>query len=372
MLQKRSFLHSGYIIDGIRQALTPADILRGCSAPGVVPPSPEPAPELVADEHPDMPTCLFKELNREIGWYCDALQKLTRRSFPFPFAAEYTCGRVAAALIDAIWMCGHFRLEDLTLKAEWKWNDQKIGNMTAFYQSVEAASEYIDALGLRINALSVGQSQQCSAAFRAGVSGEEPLDAEEEEGSATPPRLSKRRKCPGTLLPEASDWLIYIPFDPCGHRLGGSALAEATGETSSTAPDIGDADYFKDCFEVVRELVGDGVVRAGGTVFDGGLMSTLRAMSATCGAEISINDVCRFYGETIPLRVLFGEVPGVVVQIADIDYDYVGAELLLQDVAYFPLGHPVPGDRSISVLSGGNYSISGILDSLLNTLEGED
>ena len=69
--------------------------------------------------------------------------------------------------------------------------------------------------------------------------------------------------------------------------------------------------------------------------------------------------------------MLFGEVPGVVIQIADIDYDYVDAELLLQDIAYFPLGHPVPGTPGISVLSGGN-SITGILESLMNSLEGED
>ena len=41
------------------------------------------------------------------------------------------------------------------------------------------------------------------------------------------------------------------------------------------------------------------------------------------------------------MRILFSEVPGVIFQINDSDYDYLDAELLLQDVMYFPLGHPV-------------------------------
>ena len=136
-------------------------------------------------------------------------------------------------------------------------------------------------------------------------------------------------------------------------------------------PDIGDAEYFIDGYEVIRELVEDGIVKAGASVLEGGLMNTLRTMATVHGAEISVNDVCRACGGELQVRVLFGEVPGVVIQIADIDYDYVDAELLLQDIAYYPLGHPVHGAPGVSVLSGDN-TISGILKSLMNSLEGED
>jgi hypothetical protein len=64
-------------------------------------------------------------------------------------------------------------------------------------------------------------------------------------------------------------------------------------------------------------------------------------------------------------------VPGVILQIADIDYDYIDAEFLLQDIAYFPLGHPAVGTPGVTVLSGEN-GITGILESLMNSLEGED
>ena len=97
----------------------------------------------------------------------------------------------------------------------------------------------------------------------------------------------------------------------------------------------------------------------------------MKAVKAKKSAKDLEKSLSKAYGEEDAVRVLFSEVPGVLIQIADIDYDYVDAELLLQEVAYYPLGHPVPGQPGVSVLSGGN-SITGILESLMNSLEGED
>ena len=215
-------------------------------------------------------------------------------------------------------------------------------------------------------------------AFKAGTVLEED-DAQQEEDDLfrdTPyrtanPRLSRRRKAPATFQPEASDWIIYIPFDTCDYRLGGSTLAQAVGATPATPADVSDADYFMDCYEVLRELVEDGVVKAGVTVGDGGLMTALRALaSGGTEADVSIREISKAHGEELPVRVLFSEVPGVVIQIADIDYDYVDAELILQDVVYFPIGHPTPGHPEVKLTN--RIEIPQILESLLNTLEGED
>ncbi len=165
-----------------------------------------------------------------------------------------------------------------------------------------------------------------------------------------------------------------MPFDPCDFRLGGSLLSEAEDARSALAPDIADADYFIDCYEVIRELVEDGVVKAGATVCDGGLLTALKGMTGPgAGADISVSDITKAYGE-MPVRVLFSEVPGVILQIADIDYDYLDAELLLQDVAYFPLGHPTASGGAIRVAYEEKSGISSILESLLytQTSEGED
>lgn len=385
MAEKTSFLHSGYIIDGINMNLTPARMLDDClaepqgNAPVSIPYEP------IVDETVDLAPSTFLFDEKEIGSYLDMTLDLSggKRTFPVPFAGSYSCGKIAQALIDAIWMGGHFRLGDLLLKAEWHWDGKPIGNMAAFYDSVEAAAGYIDALGLKLRSYSVHKGT-CSLSVKASTAVEEGQSEEEDDEEIIirelpfrthNPRIGKRRKCPGSLIGEASDWLIYIPFDPCDFRLGGSLLAEATGSRSAVAPEIADADYFIDCYEVVRELVEDGVVKAGATVGDGGLLTTLRRMSVPgVGAEISIAPIVRAYSDEKPVRILFSEVPGVILQIADIDYDYVDAELLLQDIAYFPIGHPTPEKDEIMVSTGTNAGISAILESLLQiqTSEGED
>ena len=369
-------LYSSYILDGVPMPLSPARMLRECTAQP--PLEPDGDPETLADEHLDPPPSGAPLPDDALDHYAQALEGLSRRSLPLPFAGPYTAGKLAQALIDSIWMGGHFRLGDLTVKADWKWNAREIGLAASFYSSVESACTYLDALGVKLSAYGVTNGAP-SVAFKAStVAEEEAPDFAEEESlfrelpyRTANPRISRRRKASAALVPEASDWLVFVPFDPCDFRLGGSALAAALGVELSTAPDVSDADYFIDCYEVVRELVEDGVVKAGATVGEGGLYSALRRMTATgTGADICIRDICKAYGGESAVRVLFSEVPGVVLQIADIDYDYIDAELLLQDVVYFPLGHPVPGAPRVQVTE--NVEIPQILESLLNTLEGED
>ena len=80
----------------------------------------------------------------------------------------------------------------------------------------------------------------------------------------------------------------------------------------------------------------------------------------------------RATGDRDIVRLLFAEVPGVIFQIADIDYDYVDAELLLQDIAFYPLGHPVPGESGVNVTSSDKTGIQTILESLIRSQSSEE
>ena len=102
-------------------------------------------------------------------------------------------------------------------------------------------------------------------------------------------------------------------------------------------------------------------------------MTALGGMcSGGIGAGIELGTVMQSYGENDLVNILFGEIPGVVLEISSPDFDYVDAELLLQDVAYYPLGHP---DGKMLRISGNpDGGISGILQSLIENRvpEGED
>ena len=391
MTGKTSALYSSYIIDGAAQPLTPGQILMDCCPSGL--PLPDDGPfNPVVDETVDLAPSTYKFDGNRFGEYLSmVIGKVSKkRPFPVHFAASHTAGQIARSLLDAIWLGGHFQLGDLSVKAEWRWNPSPIGNMAAFYSSVEAAGAYLDALGIPLSQFRLCETREESsfwarASMHEGTirdSDDEDDDVEGEDGffrelpfKTVNPRMVRRRRCPATIRPDSSDWLIYIPFDTCDFRLGGSLLSEAVDARSAVAPDISDADYFIDCYEVARELVEDGVVKAGVTVCDGGLASALgRMVTHETGAAVGISALRRAYANEHPTRVLFAEVPGILIQIDDADYDYVDAELLLQDVAYFPIGHPRPGSSDISVAFDDGNSVSGILESLLQgqAPEGED
>jgi len=381
MTEKQSALYSEYIIDGVPQKLTPAAVLDACLCEAALREGPvNDEYEAIVDESrdPDLKPC--RTVDNEIELYASMTESVKTRAFPTSFPESYSCCRIATALLDKIWKQGHFRLGDLNLGLEWKWNSKELGSMDAFYSSVCSAAEYIDALGLKISSYRYEHSTGVSAfAVKAGLSNQE-LDGQEDFFEELPfktehPRLGRASLHPSHILPDPHSWLIYIPFDVCEYRMGGSTLAQAQGVSGSVAPNVGDADYFMDCYEVVRELVEDRIVLAGVTVGDGGLYSALsRMVSDKAGMSVDLSSLAQTNPQSGLARLLFAEVPGVVIQIADIDYDYVDAELLLQDVAFYPLGHPDPDQEGVRILSSDRSAIHNILESIIRSQssEGED
>ena len=373
MKEKTSALFSEFIIDGVRQPLTPAQLLAPCAAAGALPVPDGPYAPL-ADETVDVSPGDFA-YGEDPAAHLDQVLAWTggRHGIPVPFAGPYTAAGIAHALVETLWRTGHFRLEDLSLRAEWRWDRAPLGNLAAFYASVAAAGEYLDLLGLTLRSVSCAEAKACTVCFKPGFT----ACWEDEELSEENPqevRIGRKRSLPAQLQDDPASWVIYIPFDSCAYRLGGSALSQALDARSPVAPDIGDGAYFVDCYEVVRELVEDGIVRAGASVGEGGLLAALRRFCPDeLGMEASLADLRAAYPDATPMQLLYAELPGVLIQIDDADYDYLDAELLLQDVAYFPLGHPARGAR-LRIDTGSKTGVQGILESLLHAQapEGED
>lgn len=371
MSQKDSALYSPYIIDGVLQELTPARILSAvtedsseCVADSSLP--------AVVDETVDAPVRTVDYDSLSIRDCLDAVRGCGR---PFPYSSPCSAARfmLGSALADALWRKGHFRLANLRPEAFWEWNGAPVGSMAAFYRSVESVSSYVDDLGLKLagyhfRKLGEGPS---GLHFTLRLADDDGAGAGDDDSFPPEPfsvgnaSLLEGRICPGTLVPDASSWIIYIPFDPSDFRLGGSCLASALG-LSGSDPRIEDADYFIDCYEVVREFAEDSVLLSAVSVGKGGLAAALESMcSGGTGAAVDVSGVMRAYGEKSAVRVLFSEIPGVLIQIRDSDFDYVDAELLLQDVAYYPLGHPDLSGAGLRFDFAEKSAIQTILESLL-------
>ena len=385
MKEKTSALHSKYIIDGVSRRLTPAEMLDDCIASkDEVTIQKNGDFEPVVDESTDPSPSMKKFQSQNVQGYLATIVSLLDEPRPFPaaYADPYTRGRIAKALLDAVWMNGHFKLGDLTIAARWKWNCKPLGNMAAFYSSAEATADYINNLGICLSGYSFTESGRlCQTAFKVGAC--EKTESQDEDEIFLPedapfgsehPVLGRRRTVPDKLAADPDSWIIYVPFDSCDFRLGGSLLCDALGQNGDNFPEIGDADYFIDCSEVIREFIEDRIAVSAATVCDGGLLTALKLMcSGDVGADIDISGIMSAYGEDNKLRILFSEIPGAIIQIKDSDYDYVDAEFLLQDIAYYPMGHPVTGTGEVNVKAGGS-GIAGILQSLLSSQasEGED
>ncbi|MBQ6578460.1 MAG: hypothetical protein IJL91_12110 [Bacteroidales bacterium] len=395
-------LHSQYIISGTRMDVPPAVMLDAAQGK-VSPPATEQLPDPVIDETIDPSPSSLETDDTRLSEYLTMVKERLISAVPRGISPEYseplTRAKAANALIDALWQKGHFKLDDLCLSAAWKWAPGQVGNMAAFYASVSALCDYLDCLGVGLDSYSFsGKEEVCTLKMKASLCSGQSLESEEEdsdadldipkdftEGYPAPlikdipfktanPHLGRKRICPSTLQGDPSSWIIYIPFDTCPPKMGGSVLSEVLDSNGGTAPDILDPDYLMDCYEVVRELVEDGIVLSGVSVCEGGLMTALDSLCSGKGADIDISEVMKSYGESYMARILFSEIPGVVIEVRDYDYDYVDAELLLQDVAYYFIGHPSKSAKGLRVSSSGMSSISGILESLLRsqTSEGED
>ncbi len=341
-------LNSKFVIDGVARELTPAAILSSIMEKAPVPPAPS---GTVIDETVDPPLGTIALDPSAVDRYLAAVKAAPRQT-PRALAAQCTRARIAWSLIDSAWRSGNFRLDDLPLTAKWSFDPRRVGDMAAFYASVEAAADYLDTLRLPLRRYSCELS---------------PFDVRFATPFSGAPLLVD-----DLLHPDPQSWLVYVPFDTSDYTLGGSRLALSMGLAGGAAPQTGDADYLMDCFEVVRELAEDGILLSARTVLSGGLLAALDLLcSGGTGAHADISGILHSCPQANPVQILFSEVPGAVIQIRDSDFDYVDAEFLLQDVAWFPLGHPVP-DGSLTLETTARQGIQTILESLMQNAEGED
>lgn len=352
MKQEKEVLYAEYVIDGVRMESSPAEILADCMPRLLTAEMPEVSE--IADESLDPAPGKVTFAMENISEYIDAIRAAEApvRPFECAFAETFTKQRIALSLLDTIWKDGHFRLQDLCLDLSWDWDSAPLGNMAAFYDCCESASEFIYGLGVGIGSLKYTPAEG-KAEFRCACA----IDNDAEDGRS----VGSSRKCPDKELSGAGFTLMFIPFDTCQYRLGGSLLSRISGSNGDIAPEFGDPDYFLDCYEVVRELVEDGIIVSGVTVGDGGLIAAADRFRAVRSDKISLDGLAAAYSEKDRTRLLFGEIPGVLVQIKTSDIDYFDSQMLLQDIAYFKMD------------GGSKPAIGNILASLLDQAsEGED
>lgn len=375
MKENESALFSRYIIDGIHCDATPYELLGECMADTDTELSPDNDYADIIDESTDPPLTSFTYRNEDNSSYIEDVAGYNQdRPFRVLYPETFTKTRIAAALLERLWNKGHYKLGDLAVWIEWDWNSKPLGNMATFYNSAKAASEYIYDLGCHLEGYSYdGSDEESWMKVAAWLPETEDILFKSSPYESSHPWISEERQCLEKVENIRDSQLLYIPFETSSFKLGGSLLAEIKGHNGGSSPHISDPDYFIDCYEVVRELVEDGFIVSGITVADGGIAKAIKDICGNMGINLNIKGIMTSYMEEDTTRILFSEIPGVIVQVNTCDMDYIDSQLLLQDVAYYPIGSPDSKSGGIILEEGKRVTVAGILESLINQAsEGED
>jgi len=220
---------------------------------------------------------------------------------------------IAESLTNLVWAPLEQGIRGVSLSANWMWPCRNPGEDARLYNAVRAASDFAIELGINIptGKDSLSMTQKYPGDERVLSPGTLIVSAVAECSDV-------RKAVRPVFAKEKDSKIVYIPFsllDENTFELGGSSFAQVTGQLGNTCADIKDADYFAKCFTAVQQMTGEELLLAGHDISAGGILTTLLEMSfanTTGGFEADLTAT----GEKDPVRVLFAETAGVIVQVS--------------------------------------------------------
>ena len=262
---------------------------------------------------------------------------------------------IAEALTNLIWAPMPDGLTSVSLSANWMWPCRHRGEDARLYEAAKAASDFAVELGINIptgkDSLSMTQKYEEEVVYAPGTV----------IISAAGEVTDVRKIVEPVLVNDPESRLIYIDLALDEFSLGGSSLAQTLNYLDKETPTVKDPSYFKKTFNLVQSLIGEGEIMAGHDVSAGGLITTLLEMTFTNQAGGIEADITGIHDH--PVRVLFSEKPGIVIQVKDAFS--VDALLEKENIRHYVIGRPSE-ERKITLTAGDLTEVFDI-DALRNT-----
>ena len=241
---------------------------------------------------------------------------------------------VAESLTNIVWAPLEEGLNSVSLSANWMWPCRaQEGEDARLYKAVEALSDFCCAL--QINVPTGKDSLSMTQKYPDGSKVISPGTVIVSSGG----QVSDIKKVVSPVLQNVPSTLYHIDFSFDELRLGGSAFAQSMGKVGSDVPTVRDAEYFRDAFNAVQELIKKELILAGHDISAGGLITTLLEMTfanTEGGIEVNLNKIkCDDL-----VKILFAENPGIVIQVADKNRTEVKKFLENAGVGYVNIGRP--------------------------------
>lgn len=259
---------------------------------------------------------------------------------------------VAEALTNMMF-CVISSLEDVKCSANWMWAAKLPGEGAKLFDACEAMCNLMAKLGIAVDG---GKDSLSMSANVDPVNARKLISVNTDGDDVSEDDVDETVKSPGTLVisayapvpdirckvtpimrcrPKLSH-LIYVnlshplhkPLDdaPCEHnkfRLGGSAILQTLGQIGDEAPNIDHPELLRDGFNLVQDLIKEGICTAGHDVSDGGLIvcALEMAIASHCGIHLNIKAEkafrelsCANNDEKV-LGALFSEECAVIIEV---------------------------------------------------------
>lgn len=215
---------------------------------------------------------------------------------------------IAESLTNIVFAPLTDRLAGVSLSANWMWPCRNEGEDARLYKAVEAASDFACSLGINIptgkDSLSMTQKYGDEKVLSPGTviisAGAEVSDV--------------RKIVSPVLVNDVNTAVYYIDFSFDSFKLGGSALAQTLNKLGNEVPTVQDAEYFRDAFNTVQELIDKGLILAGHDISAGGMITALLEMNfanVEGGLLVNLDEIA----EEDIVKILFAENPGILVQV---------------------------------------------------------
>ncbi len=215
---------------------------------------------------------------------------------------------VSEALTNIVFAPLKEGLQSVSLSANWMWPCRNAGEDARLYKAVEACSDFACDLGINIptgkDSLSMTQKYGDDKVLSPGTV----------IISAAAEVKNIRKIVSPVLAYIKGTYLYYIDFSFDTLRLGGSAFAQTLGKIGEEAPSVSDAEYFKNAFAAVQELVNRGLIIAGHDISAGGMVTAMLEMcfaNPQGGLEARLDKI----RHSDLIKILFAENPGVLIQV---------------------------------------------------------
>ena len=217
---------------------------------------------------------------------------------------------IAEALTNIVFAPLTDKLEGVSLSANWMWPCRNEGEDARLYKAVEAASEFACSLGINI------PTGKDSLSMTQKYGDEKVLSPGTVIISAGGEVSNVKKIVSPVLVHDKNTYLYYIDFSFDSLKLGGSALAQTLNKLGNEVPTVTDAEYFRDTFNSVQELIEKGLILAGHDISAGGMITALLEMcfaNVEGGLEVNLDGI----SENDIVKILFSENPGILIQVKD-------------------------------------------------------